>query len=159
MTIVTAQVLSNYRMFVQEMVLSSVLSRCWWRFYALQRRGVIHVAFLLAVGLAGCTGQLVGSIGAVLGHDNDSGAVHVRKVPAGRTGDRAGLRPGDRIKMVDGVYLEDLSHAEIKALLHGPVDSKVQLTILRGGEVLHIEVVRRPLGEAPPLRPAEERIE
>ena len=130
-----------------------------WRFFRRWSGGYIHVVFLLVVGLSGCATPIVGSIGARLGRNNDSGAVHVRGVPAGTTADSGGLRLGDRIIMVDGVYLDDLAHAQVKALVHGQVDSKVRLTILRGGEVHHIEVLRRPRGGALQSRPVEERIE
>ncbi len=131
-------------------------ARCLWR--AAGQRG-IHVAFLLGVGLVHCAHDHVGSIGAVLARHTDSGAVHVREVPAGLAAERAGLIAGDRIKMVDGVLLDELTAAEIKALLRGPVGTKVQLTVIRGEEVMHIEVVRRPFGEGSTMRAAEERIE
>ncbi len=129
-------------------------ARMRWR--RLQR--FIHVGFLLAIA-AGCSAPKVGSIGAVLGRNSDTGAVHVRDVPTGLGADRAGLIPGDRLKMVDGVLLDELTAAQIKRILRGEVDSVVRLTVIRGEEVLQLEIVRQPLGGARQMRPAEERIE
>jgi len=101
----------------------------------------------------------VGSIGAVLARDTATGAVHVRETPPGLAAAEAGLVPGDRVKMVDGVLLDELDAARIKALLRGAPGSKVMLTVLRGEQVLQIELTREALGSPPALRPAEERIE
>ncbi len=119
----------------------------------------IPVAILLATTSFACASKKVGSIGAVLSRNTETGAVHVREAPPGLTGQQAGLAPGDRIKMVNGRLLDDLDGAAIKKLLRGPVDSQVTLTVIRGEQVLQLEVIRRPRGEAPQLRPREERIE
>jgi C-terminal processing protease CtpA/Prc len=94
---------------------------------------------------AACGGAPVpGSIGAVLGRDELTGAVHVREVPEGRTADRSGVLPGDRLKMVDGILVDALDPPRLRRLLRGPVGSRVTLTLVRGSEVIHVEVVREP---------------
>jgi C-terminal processing protease CtpA/Prc len=94
-----------------------------------------------------------------LSRDTNTGAVHVRDAPEGLGSAAAGILPGDRLKMVDGVLVDELDRSRIQVLLRGPVGSKVVLTVLRGDEVLHMEVTRQPLGKAPVMAPAEERIE
>jgi carboxyl-terminal processing protease len=113
---------------------------------------------LVLAGLGACGGGGAGSVGAVLGRDNESRAVHVREVPEGLGAERAGLLAGDEIVMIDGVYVKDLGADALRARLRGEAGTTVSLTVLRGGEVRHLEVKRGPLRErrAPP--PREERI-
>ncbi len=100
-----------------------------------------------------------GSIGAVLSRDRESGSVHIREAPSGLAGDEAGLLPGDRVKMIDGVLVDELDKDRIQGLLRGPVGTSVTLTIIRGEEVMHLEVTRQVLGKKPTLPDREERIE
>ncbi|WP_437875700.1 PDZ domain-containing protein [Sorangium sp. So ce513] len=106
---------------------------------------------------AGCSAS-VGSIGAVLGRDNESEALHVRDVPPGLAAERAGLLPGDEILMIDGVYVRDLTSTELRDRLRGPVGSAVELTVVRGGDVRRVRVVRGALRELEGIKPREERI-
>ena len=101
----------------------------------------------------------VGSIGAVLSRQRDDGAVHVREAPEGLAGRNAGLLPGDRVKMIDGVLADDLEAAEIKKLLRGPVGSEVVLTVVRGESVLELTVRRQPLGNGGTMPSPTERID
>ncbi|WP_437598112.1 PDZ domain-containing protein [Sorangium sp. So ce590] len=106
---------------------------------------------------AGCTAS-VGSIGAVLGRDNESQALYVRDVPRGLAAERAGLIPGDELVMVDGVYVRDLSSAQLRDRLRGAVGSAVELTVVRGGDVRRVRVVRSELKAHEGLKPREEQI-
>ena len=112
-----------------------------------------YLAFAVSVALVlftACSAPAANaSIGVVLGRHKVTGALHVREVPPGLAGDLAGLRPGDRIKMIDGILVDRVEPARIRELLRGPVGSKVMLTIVRGNDVLHLEVTRAPLGAAP----------
>jgi carboxyl-terminal processing protease len=113
----------------------------------------------IAIALAACSASTAqGSIGAVLSRDDASGAVHVREAPEGLAAYEGGVLPGDRLKMIDGLLVDDMDAKRIHALLRGPVGSKVTLTLLRGDEVLHVELTRRELG-ADAVKPPEERIE
>jgi carboxyl-terminal processing protease len=56
--------------------------------------------------------------------------------------DRAGLKPGDRILLIDGVDVRALSSRELHLALAGEVDEVVKLTVLRGEEVLRVTVKR-----------------
>ena len=67
--------------------------------------------------------------------------------------------PGDRVKMIDGVLADELDKERIQSLLRGPVGTSVTLTIIRGEEVMHLEVERQVLGKKPTLPDREERIE
>jgi carboxyl-terminal processing protease len=109
--------------------------------------------------LLGCGPPAVGSVGAVLGRDRETGALHVREAPEGLAADAAGLLPGDQIKMIDGVLVDELDQTRIRAMLRGEVGTKVQLTVIRGDEVLHIELVRQEMGAAPAPADPEERFE
>jgi carboxyl-terminal processing protease len=122
------------------------------------RSGAVLVA-ALAVALMACGPPAVGSVGAVLGRDRETGALHVREAPEGLAAAEAGLLPGDQIKMIDGVLVDELDQTRIRAMLRGEVGTKVRLTILRGDEVLHVELVRRAMGAAPPPADPEERFE
>jgi len=117
------------------------------------------LALALLLVAPGCSGPGVGSVGAVLGVDKETGAVHVRETREGRAADKSGLLPGDEILMIDGVYVRELGAAAVSARLRGNVGSSVELTVVRGDAVLRVKLVRQELGAAAaPRPPAEERI-
>jgi S1-C subfamily serine protease len=139
----------------------SSIERCGTR-VAIVLRGWLGVLAVLLTSLlsAAClTPTTTGSIGAVLSRDNVTGAVHVRESPPGLAADSAGIVAGDRVKMVDGVLVDDIDAGRIRRLLRGPVGSTVTLTLVRGDEVMHIEVTRQPLGAGTALPERHERIE
>lgn len=105
------------------------------------------VAICSAVGgMAGCGAAPVsGSIGAVLGRDEESHAVYVRDVP--ETNDDPDLLPGDELLMVDGIYVRELSVKELRKRLRGEPGTKVKVTLLRGANVVRVELTRTPLKE------------
>jgi C-terminal processing protease CtpA/Prc len=105
-------------------------------------------SLVLVAQLAACGSSQVGSIGAVLSRSRATGAVHVREAPEGLAGAEGGLLEGDQVKMIDGILVDDLDAARIQRLLRGEVGSKVVLTIVRGDEVMHVEVTRAALGSA-----------
>jgi C-terminal processing protease CtpA/Prc len=112
-----------------------------------------------AIFALGCSSSSVGSIGAVLGVDNETGAVHVRETREGLAADKAGLQPGDEILMIDGVYVREMGVAAVQGKLRGNVGSSVDLTVARGERILRVRLVRQPLAaSAAPPRPREERI-
>lgn len=117
-------------------------------------------AWIAAVLLtaAACGEASVGSVGAVFGRDNDTHALHVRDVPPGLSAAQAGLLPGDEILMIDGVYVRDLASSDVRARLRGEIGSVVELTVVRGGEVLEVRLVRGELRAREEIKPPEERI-
>ena len=94
----------------------------------------------------GC-GEATGSIGAVLGRDNQTKAVHVREAPPGMAAARAGLLPGDEVVMIEGYYVQDLTPKQIQSLLRGDPGTKVELTVVRNGQVRRVQLTRTPLRE------------
>ena len=120
-------------------------------------RALAPLALALAIG---CSGPKVGSVGAVLGVDTETGTVVVRETREGLAADKAGLLPGDEILMIDGVYARELGAPAIRERLRGDVGTSVELTVVRGEEVLRVKLKREPLATAtarPPQK--EERIE
>lgn len=110
------------------------------------RRLLVAAVATVATVAVGCAGaRTVGSIGAVLGRNADTGAVHVREVPDGHAADLAGLAPGDEIVFVDGRDVRDLDVPALRELLRGEPGSHVDLTLLRGGRVVRVRVARAPL--------------
>lgn len=58
----------------------------------------------------------------------------------------AGLRPGDIIVKVDGAEVSPVSmETLVKSYLHGPIDSKTTLTLLRDGKTLDVSITRRAI--------------
>jgi carboxyl-terminal processing protease len=110
-----------------------------------------------AVALLACSSSNVGSVGAVLGRDNETGAVIVRETPPGMAASDAGIIPGDEIVMVDGRYVRDLTVEELRRALRGEIGSTVELTIVRGGAVKRVNIQRSALREK--VQQPEQRIE
>ena len=77
----------------------------------------------------------------------------------GLAGESAGLLAGDRVKMIDGILVDELDGERIRALLRGPVGTTVTLTVLRGDEVVQVEIARQAFGAAGPVAERHERIE
>jgi S1-C subfamily serine protease len=117
----------------------------------------VALAFLsLAIGCG--AGAPTGSIGAVLGRDRDTHSLVVRDVPEGLAADEAGLLSGDEIIMIDGSYARDLDEAGVRTRLRGIVGTTVEVTVVRGGNVLHLTIKRGPMRERKPAPPKEQRI-
>jgi C-terminal processing protease CtpA/Prc len=124
------------------------------------RRQAIAWLVAIVLGSAACgSGATVGSVGAVLSRDSHTGALHVQEAPAGLAAASAGLIAGDQIKMIDGVLADELDASRIRALLRGPIGSKVTITVVRGDEVMHVEVARQEMGSKATVAERHERIE
>jgi carboxyl-terminal processing protease len=106
-------------------------------------------ALLLALSVlaaVACAASDTASVGAVLGRDNETHAVHVREVPEGMAAAKAGLVPGDEILMIDGFYVKELGIKQIHALLRGEPGTTVELTVARGqGDIRRVRVTRSAL--------------
>ncbi|MFO0555121.1 MAG: PDZ domain-containing protein [Polyangiaceae bacterium] len=97
---------------------------------------------MIAVALVGCFGSSapeVGSIGAVLSRDGETGRVYVHDVASSSA---PGVLPGDEIVMIDGVFARDLDAEQLRKHLRGAPGSKVQITIVRSGHALRLELNR-----------------
>ncbi|HTJ80759.1 MAG TPA: PDZ domain-containing protein [Polyangiaceae bacterium] len=117
----------------------------------------VRIATAFAVALVtACSGApATGSIGAVLGRDEESHAVFVRDVP--ETSQQPDLLPGDELVMVDGTFVRDLSTKELRKRLRGEPGTKVKVTLLRGASVVRVELTRTPLKEV--LKKREEPVD
>ena len=98
-------------------------------------------AVLLAIGLSGCVPRSA-TIGAVLARDNVSGSVRIYKVARGEGAAAAGLQPEDELLYVDGRDVRAMSKEELHEALVGPVDSMVDVTVVRSGKVLRLTIKR-----------------
>jgi len=115
------------------------------------------VAALL--GIACGAGSSVGSVGAILSRDNDSRQLFVRDAPEDMAAAAAGLLPGDEIVMIDGLYVRDLSTTEVTRRLRGEIGTTVELTVVRGGEVLQVDVTRTAMRASKEVAPPVETLE
>lgn len=102
---------------------------------------VVAVGWMLAMFLAGC-GPNRGTIGVMLAQ-NSAGELRVHSVPEGLAAHKAGLLPDDRVLLIDGRDVRELSEADLHNALEGAPGTVVKLTILRGDEVLRLTVERR----------------
>lgn len=116
------------------------------------------VLLLLGVASVGCGATGVGTVGAVLGRDNETHDVFVREVSRGRAAAQAGVVAGDQVMMIDGLFVGDLSLKEIGTHLRGTSGSSVMLTLLRGTQVHRVRVVRGGGGGFLGSKPKEERL-
>jgi carboxyl-terminal processing protease len=120
-------------------------------------RPSLRLLVALCLGGCGVSEAPVGSIGAVLGRDPESRTVHVRDVPESALEPEEALLPGDELLMVEGLYVRELTTEELRKVLRGPPGSKVKLTVVRGEQILRLELRRKALRETP-VRTKEERL-
>ncbi len=66
----------------------------------------------------------------------------VREVPEGLAAHKAGLQPNDEILLIDGMDVRALSSDQIHQSLSGEVGEPVDLTVVRGEEVLRVTLKR-----------------
>lgn len=122
-----------------------------------------HLALAGAVacigsGLFACAaGSEIGSIGAVLGRDEESNELYVREVSSGSAPSAQGLMVGDEIVMIDGVFVRGLSKNDLRLAMRGQVGSTVRVTVVRGAQVEHLTIKRTAI-KAGVLPRREERI-
>lgn len=95
---------------------------------------------LLALSVS-CAAPTKGTIGAVLGHTSE-GRLYLRDVPAGLAAEQAGLRAGDELLLIDGLDVRQLDSAEVHRLLSGEVGASLNLTVLRGEEIVRVQLLR-----------------
>ena len=113
-----------------------------------RKDGGVRAGWSLFCLLAVSCAAPVGTIGAVLGQ-RDDGRLVIRETPPGLAAERAGLQAGDEILLIDGRDVRPLPPNAVHQLLAGGVGEPVRLTLLRGEQVLRVELMRSP---ARPLR-------
>jgi S1-C subfamily serine protease len=84
-------------------------------------------------------------VATVLGPDGTAGGVGVVAVTSGGAAERAGLRPGDVIRAIDGAQIPDTT-ALTQALAAAKPGGKVTVTVSRDGQDRSVQVT---LGELP----------
>jgi C-terminal processing protease CtpA/Prc len=94
-----------------------------------------------AIVLGACAGQNA-TIGAVLARDNLTGHVRVYKLAKNEGAAAAGLQPEDELLYVDGRDVRPMSQQELHEALVGPVDTTVDVTVVRQGKVLRLTIKR-----------------
>ena len=94
--------------------------------------------------LIDATGSYAG-IGAVLGKDETTGEVTVRRVYEGSPAEKAGLRDGDRLIEADGYSATDLDLDEFVAKVRGVKGTDVSITYERGKKQYTVSVTRNDI--------------
>jgi len=112
----------------------------------LDRRSVllIFASFVASCAAASCAAQK-GTIGAMLGRRSD-GRVFVRDAPPGLAADKAGVREGDEILLIDGMDVRQLDERRLHQALSGEVGDPVKLTLLRNNGVIRVTLKRTRAG-------------
>jgi len=73
------------------------------------------------------------------------GLAQISSVFPGSPAERAGVRPGDLIKNVDGVDVSGFSPDEIAARIRGPEGTQVKLVLVRAGQDVSFTITRATL--------------
>ena len=97
---------------------------------------------LISIMVTCCAAER-GTIGAVLGQRAD-GRVFLRDVPPGLAADRAALKPGDQLLLIEGRDVRQMSALEIHRSLSGHIGAPVKLTWLREERVVRVTLRRTP---------------
>jgi C-terminal processing protease CtpA/Prc len=108
--------------------------------------GLRLAAALFAI--AAC-GPSRGTIGAVLTQDSQA-RVFVREVPPGLAADRAGVRVGDEVLLIDGRDARQMTAQAVHVALSGDVGETVKLTLVRDGRIERVLLARTPPPAPPP---------
>jgi hypothetical protein len=86
-----------------------------------------------------------GGIGVSASTNERTGRVEIYLVSEDSPAAKAGLKKGDQILSIDGKDAPKGAFRELDQMLDGPVGSKVQLAISRGGNLVRFEVERAAL--------------
>lgn len=77
----------------------------------------------------------------------DGGTV-IDTVYSGSAAEAAGLKAGDRLMLVDGVDVSNMPPAKTRELIVGEEGSAVDITVLRGEELISVRAVRQRVSES-----------
>ncbi|MCD8067552.1 MAG: S41 family peptidase [Lachnospiraceae bacterium] len=84
-------------------------------------------------------------IGAYVQQDSETGYVKITGVIEGTPAEEAGFQAGDVIYAVDGENVLGMDSSQVVALIKGDEGTWVTVTVLRGDELLDIDVQRRKI--------------
>lgn len=96
----------------------------------------------VGAALAACAAER-GTIGALLRRDSDQ-RLFVYDTPPHLAADRAGLREGDEILLIDGKDVRSFDDRSLHRILSGDVGAPVKLTVIRDDQVLRVTLKRTP---------------
>jgi C-terminal processing protease CtpA/Prc len=103
---------------------------------------------VIALWVSACgssTDKWTGSVDAVFRYRPSDRSTVVHEVHADSFSDLAGLLPGDLILAVDDVDVTEMPYGEVRAAMRGPVGTVAVLSVQREGELLEVQVERRPI--------------
>jgi carboxyl-terminal processing protease len=90
--------------------------------------------------------QPYSGIGAtILGADTQGGLAQISSVFPGSPAEKAGVRPGDLIKSVDGTDVSGFAPDEIAMRIRGPENTAVKLVLVRGTQDVSFTITRATL--------------
>ena len=107
------------------------------------RRSTGSTRAILALLCACGAGSWDGGIHARMGY-SEGGGLRVFEVPPDGPAARAGLEVGDVIVAIDATEVGGLRPPQIAERLRGPVGTRVELRVVRGGRTLTVSVERAP---------------
>lgn len=82
-------------------------------------------------------------IGVTIQVRSDGKGIEVVAVTEGGPAEEAGILPGDILTHADGTSLEGMNTTDVRGLIMGQKNTKVELTVLRGEQILQIPVTRK----------------
>lgn len=95
---------------------------------------------------ADMSGEIVG-IGVQVMFNRLDNTCFIESVNSGSGAERAGILPGDYIIAVDGTLVSDMGYQKTISAVRGDVDTRVNITVLRGDKQLSFEVTRSVIKE------------
>lgn len=84
----------------------------------------------------------VEGIGVVIRTIEETGRIEVVSLIEGAAAQRSGVLPGDIFIAVNGESVEGLNQTELAAIVRGPAGTDVQITFLRGEELIELNITR-----------------
>ena len=101
------------------------------------------IAMVFSLSLLACTTITPAGIHARMGYTEERG-LRVVEVPRNGPAATAGLLVNDRVTEIDGEPVRNLHYADIVERLRGKPGSKVELKVVRQGDVFVVNIPRRP---------------
>jgi carboxyl-terminal processing protease len=109
---------------------------------------VLAAALAAAVACGSSTDKWTGSVDAVFRYRPADRSTVVHEVRPQSRSELAGLKAGDRVLTVDGTDVTELPYGEVRAAMRGPVGTVALLTIQREGQLIEVQIERRPIKAA-----------
>lgn len=88
-----------------------------------------------------------GGIGVMVEYNHNDETIMVNTVYPGSPAEAAGMKVGDYIHAVDGKTIDELGYLNAVYYIRGEIGTKVQITVLRGGDLVTLEATRAEVEE------------